>query len=170
MFWFQRPPYLRWAAAILIVATGLYAEFRPDRSVLHPFVAGDVAAGSALSDDGLEWRRVPAGLLPAVDLSRPVAARDLTRGEPLLPSSVGVDPVPTGWWSVPVDLAPSVGPGTEVIVVLTASGTTVAGVVTAAAAEDTFTGLSRGLVALPKEQAPAVAVAADGNELIVLYP
>ena len=168
MHWFQRPPYLRWAAGALIVLAALYLELRPSTMVDHPFAATDIAAGDAVGGDSVGWRRIPAGILAVPDLGGGVAARAVAAGSPLLPGDLASGPlIPAGWWSVPMAI-PHAPPGTPVRLVLTASGTTVDGVVVATPDDDGFGLEPQGLVAVPGEAAGLVAVATANRDVIVL--
>ncbi len=173
MYWFRRPPYLRWALAALIVAFATIAELRGEATVAHPFVAARVDAGRPVEASALEWRRVPPGLLPAADPDGGVATRSLHPGEPLLPSSLGAAAAaPAGWWSVPLEVPRGAPPGAEVmVVVVTVDGVPeapVPGLVMSAGGADPFGAPVPGLVAVPGERAGAVAAAAVSGQAVVL--
>ncbi len=120
MYWFRRPPYLRWAAAALLVIAAAWLDLRPDTTVLRPFATVDLAAGTALDDTMMEWRSVPAGLLPPVDDPRGLVLRPVSAGEPLLPSTLSSERVPTpeGWWTMEVHLPQGALPGQSVWLIL----------------------------------------------------
>lgn len=145
-----------------------YVEFRPTRAVLHPFVARTVPAGAAPE---VEWREIPAGLLPMPDLSAGVASHALNEGEPLTPSDlVPRSAAPDGWWALAVEMPAMVAPGTDVqLVVTTGRGATVPGVVLSAdPSESSFGGTPTALVAVPGERAQEVVAAAADRSLAVL--
>lgn len=175
MFWLERPPYLRWAAAVVLVALAASAELRRAPTVQHPFLRDQAPAGTELTEALVEWRAVPPGLLPAVEVAG-AAGRLLQAGEPLLPSSLatGVE-APEGWWALSVALPSGTLPGAAVQLVLlpndpTQSVRVVPGVVMeAGAGGDAFAvDAQLGTVAVPPEAAAAAAVAAAEGRLTVL--
>ncbi len=178
MYWFRRPPYLRWAAAALIVLAAAWADLRPRAMTTHPYARTEIPAGTRLSDDLFEWRRVPEGLLPAVRAAG-WATRTIAAGEPLLPATVdpAASPAPEGWWALEVPLPAEVAPGREVRLVLLAAAPdtppqTVAGVVLQVAApgrEVLGSTHPPGLVAVPAAAAAAAAAAvAEGRVSVLL--
>ncbi len=169
MYWFRRPPYLRWAAAALIFSVAAAAELRATPTVTHPFVAAPVAAGTSLDVDALDMRRVPAGVLPPVDVDGARAARTLSPGEPVLPSDLAAPQVaPAGWWLVPLPLPAAAGTGAEVRVLGLQPPQDVPGVVVGPSGDDGFGGRLPGLVAVPADQAAALATAAARDDVVVL--
>lgn len=176
MYWFSRPPYLRYGAAVLILAAGLYAEFKPDRYDMHPFAAADISAGTLLTEDLFEPRRVLSGSLPLVVIEG-MAARDMALGEPLMPTAIadGTALAPDGWWALEVAMPADVAPASQVRVVVrphdpAQSPVLVPGVVIAPAATADHLSLdtSLGVVAVPEEHAATVAVAAADRRITVL--
>ena len=159
MYWLQRPPYLRWAAAW---------DMSGDPTSLHPYLATDVAAGDAIGETDVEWREVPMGMLPAPDLTRPVAAADLQAGDPLLDAVLrGPVAVPDGWWAVPVAVGANAGPGDEVLLVVTDPPTTISGVVVTAQKGDPYSlDFRPASVAVPAEAAALVAAASAQGVLV----
>ncbi len=169
MYWFRRPPYLRWALAALIVGVAAIGELRGTSTAQHPFVAAAVPAGAEITPEDLELRTVPAGLLPAVDPAGARAARPLNPGEPLLPADVtGAPAAPAGWWLAPVRLPDGVGAGRQVRVVLLDPPGDVPGVVVAPGTEDGLGTRVPGLVAVPAAGAVDVARAAANDRVMVL--
>jgi len=166
--WFRRPPYLRWAAAVLLVGAAAWLDLRPDPVALRPFAAVDLPAGTVIGSDQIEWRKVHPDLLP--DPGDPVGmvSRSIMAGEPVLPSTVAGQRIaaPEGWWTLEAQLPGGVYPGQEIqLIVLPgdsdSSGTSVPGVVIAPApASDplAFEELP-GLIAVPGEFAARAAVA-----------
>ena len=165
----RRPPYARWfaAVAVLAVAAAIDLSDAPTRS--HPYLTAPATMGQTLDESLLEWREVPEGVLPHVDIDAVVATRDLSAGEPLLPSGVTTPPtIPPDWWAVPLPIPGNPAPGTAVRIVLTDTSATVEGVVVSAAFQDGFTYQHTGLAAVPGEHADAVAAAAIDQRLVVL--
>ena len=168
MYWLQRPPYLRWAAALALVAGALAWDLRPPSVEPRPFLTADVAAGDPVPADAVEWRDVPTGLFPAADLTRPVAAVDLTAGTPLV-GAVLRSPVaaPAGWWEVPVAVGAHAAAGDEVLLVVVDPPTTVLGLVVTAQRGDPYSlDYVPAAVAVPAESAPLVAAASAGGTLV----
>ena len=169
MFWLTRPPYLRWAAAAAVVLAALLWDLRDESETPYPFAASEIAAGSSITESMVEWRNLPNGVMALPDLSAPVAARDLTAGEPIVPSAVsGATIVPDGWWSVPVPLSPGAVPGSQVRLIDTVSGLETDGFVVAAGTDDLLSIDTSGLVAVPPDAAAGIAIAADQGTLVVL--
>jgi hypothetical protein len=165
----RRTPYARWLAAVALVATAAVIDLRGAPTQAHPYLTASVAAGETVEDNSLQWRDVPAGVLPEIDLTNSVAARDLDAGQPLLPGDLAAPPtIPSGWWAVPLPIPGNPAPGTAVRVVLTDTSTTIDGVVVAGAVQDGFTPQAKGLAAIPGEHAAAVAAAAIDQHLVVL--
>ena len=120
MYWFRRPPYLRWAAAAALVLTAAWMDLRPRPTVPAPFAAVDLAAGATLDETMIEWRSVPAGLLPVFENPRGIILRPVSSGEPLVPSVVSSEraAVPEGWWSMETHLPDGALPGQGVQLIL----------------------------------------------------
>ena len=167
VYWLGPIRYLRWVAAVAVLTVGLYAEFRPQNTVDYPFASEVIHRGDAVVS--IDWKRVPAGLLPHPDLDAAVAAVDIGAGEPLLPGLMMVAlPVPAGWWSIPVSM-PFVAPvGSHLQLVNTESGAVSEGIVVAAPPDDPFAIDPAALVAVPPEHAAAFAVAAAVGRVTAL--
>jgi len=169
VFWLRRPPYARWFVAAALVAAAAAIDLRDAPTQPHPYLTVAVAAGETIDDGLVEWRDVPAGVLPEVDLTTSIAARNLIAGEPLVPSDLSATTaIPTDWWAVPLPIPGNPAPGTAVRIVLTDTSTTIEGVVVAAAPQDGFAAQSTGLTAVPGKQAAAVAAAAIEQRMVVL--
>jgi len=168
VYWLQRPPYLRWAAAVLLVVGAAVWDISGDPTSLHPYLITDVAAGDAITDGDVEWREVPAGMVPAPDLTRPVAAVDLQTGDPLLDAVLRDSvTVPEGWWAVPVAVGANAGPGDEVLLMVTDPPSTVSGVVVTAQRGDPYSlDFRPASVAVPAEAAALVAAASAQGVLV----
>ena len=173
MYWLQRPPYLRWAAAALLVAGAVAWDLRGTGTETHPFLTVAVAAGSPIPADAVEWREVPAGLLERPDLDGRVAALDLAAGDPVTASVLTAPATaPEGWWAVPISLGRHARPGDEVMLVTIDPPLTIPGVVIEGEAGDAYSlDFRPAVVAVPGESAPLVAAAAgEGRIVAVVRP
>ncbi|MEN8235229.1 MAG: SAF domain-containing protein [Actinomycetota bacterium] len=169
MFWLTRPPYLRWAAAAAIVVFALAWDLHGNVEAPYPFASKAIGSGTAITDELVEWRSVPVGVMAMPDLSSPVASRDISAGEPIVPSAVsGETLIPDGWWSVSVALPASALPGARVRLIGTEIPFDVDGVVVSGGTNDLLSFSESGTVAVPPEIAAEVAVAARDGTLIVL--
>ncbi|MBU1865463.1 MAG: hypothetical protein KKE89_03530 [Actinobacteria bacterium] len=168
MYWLQRPPYLRWAAAALLVIGAAMWDLRPEPTTLHPYLITDVSAGDPIEDGDIEWRRVPAGLIAAPDLSAPIAATDLNSGQPLCDAMLRKPAVvPPGWWSVPVTVGSHAGAGDEVLLVVVDPPTTVVGIVVTPQRGDPYSLNYRpASVAVPAASAPLIAASSSSGTLV----
>lgn len=167
MLWLTPPPYLRWAAAILLVVGAFAWDLHGRRTEPRPFAAETIPAGAPIGAESVTWRDVPVGLLPEVGLDAAVAAVDVASGSPLIPAVLRPPiTVPDGWWAVPVPLAPGVGAGEEVLLLLLDPPGAVEGVVIEPA-DDAGGVEPTGLVAVPAERAGDVAAAAAYSALVV---
>lgn len=168
MYWYERPPWLRWAAAAVIVAAALVYEFAPRPEERRPFAARTVAAGTLLTDADIEWRDVPAGLLPAADLSLATAVA-LRPGDPIVASVLTAGPsIPEGWWSVPLPLPPEVAPGTAARLITGTAEEWTDGVVISPPVADPYAPTPTGQVAVPEAAAARIAAAAASGDVVVL--
>jgi hypothetical protein len=173
VYWLQRPPYLRWAAAVLLVAGAVAWDLRGTAATPHPFLTAPVAAGTPVPAEAVEWREVPAGLLERPDLEGLVAAVDLAAGDPITASVLEAPAAaPEGWWAVPIALGPHARPGDEVMLVTIDPPLTIPGVVLEAQAGDGYSlDFRPAVVAVPGESAPLVAAAAgEGRIVAVVRP
>jgi hypothetical protein len=169
VYWFAKPPYLRWLAAGAVVALALVLELSGRETTPYPFASRAMPRGAVVDETAVEWRDVPVGILPDPDLSLPVASRRIAAGEPLVPSALASEsPVPDGWWSVPVPLSEGAAPGSPVKIVVTDPVSSVDGVVVSPGGSGTFGVEEAGLVAVAEEQSVLVATAAAAGNVIVL--
>jgi hypothetical protein len=151
-----------------IIAIGLLIELSDRATTPHPFVSVDIAAGTVLTADDVEWRDVPGGVLVAPEFEGLMAAIDLRAGTPLLESLLrSREATPTDWWAVPVPLPPAIPAGADVQLVLTLTGERVPGRILTAAVDTGFGFEDPGLVAIPPDQVAAVASAAATSDLVV---
>jgi len=164
----QRPPYLRWAAAAILIAGSAAWELRPEPTDLVPFLITGVPAGDTIEESDLEWREVPAGLVAAPDLSHPVAAVELRAGDPLLPSMLrGRASIPAGWWEVPAIIGAGAAAGDQVLLVVVDPPTTVVGIVMTGQRGDPYSlDFRPASVAVPAEAAPLIAAASAQGTLV----
>ncbi|NIA25221.1 MAG: hypothetical protein GWP04_06595 [Gammaproteobacteria bacterium] len=178
MYWFTRPPYLRWAGAVLIVIVAAWIDLRPADTVAYPFAAVDIASGASIDAGIIEWRQAPKGLLPTNPEIGGTARYAIAAGEPLLPSLVsGARPaIPDGWWALSTELPESVIAGQSLRIVITGLGLgpqAVPGIVIEPPprADPLGYGDPIGLVAVPGDFATAVAAsAAEGNLSVLVGP
>lgn len=167
MYWLQRPPYLRWAAAVLIVAGALWWDLRGEPIESRPFAARTIGPGEPVAD-AVEWREVPAGLWPLPDLSGSVAAVSILPGEPITTSALtGPIAPPEGWWALPVAVGTHADAGDTVMLVIVDPPTTVRGLVLSPQTGDPYSlDFEPAVVAVPGESAALVAVAAEQDLLV----
>ena len=119
MLWLSRPPYLRWLGAVAILGAGSLDRGPTPAEVEHPYARIDLPAGSVVDEENVEWRRVPGGVLPPVELGG-LALVDIPAGQPLSPALVATDSIepPENWWALEVPLPPGALPGGAVRLVL----------------------------------------------------
>jgi hypothetical protein len=168
VIWLQGPQWIRWTIAIIIALAAIWTEFRGDTSVEHPFAVATITVGDPITDEVIEMRQVPRGLLPPVDKFG-FAGRTFHPGEPIIPSGVTTDEVSStaGWWALEIAVPRTARPGDPVQLVLIDTGMVIAGTVRAVADSDPLaSGL--GLVALPPEHAAAAASASANGRVVVL--
>lgn len=168
MYWLPRPPYLRWAAAALLVLGAFAWDQRAPAAALHPFAARPVPAGEAIEASYIAWKEVPAGLLAAPDLEGATAAVDLAAGDPLVEAVLRRGAAaPQGWWEVTVAVGAHAAAGDEVLLVVIDPPLTVRGVVVSPQQGDAYSLDYRpAVVAVPEEAAAVVAAAAASGSLV----
>ena len=151
------------AAAALVFGAAL-AEFWPTDEVAYPFTSSPVEAGQVPQ---VEWRMLPAGAYPRVPLDGLVASHAIAAGEPLAASDLRVAiAVPEGWWALALEVPFPLVPGVATRLVL-GGDAVVSGIVVASDNENSFGGPSA-LIAVPGEEASAVAAAATARQITVL--
>ena len=171
MYWFRRPPYLRWTAAVLVVAGALWMDFRGEPTELRPFALAGIEAGASVDETMLEYREVPIDLLPDVD---PIgfAVVAIAAGEPLTPAALTEHgPLPEGWWAVEMEVPTGTTPGTELrLVVDDTGGIAIPAIVTAVVPTDQRSSWERdtAMVAIPQDRAAEIAEALSGTGVTVL--
>jgi hypothetical protein len=168
VYWLPRPPYLRWAAAALLVLGALAWDLRSPAVELRPFASRPVRAGEALDASAVAWREVPAGLLSASDPEGALAAVDLAAGDPLVAAVLGHEAaVPEGWWELAVAVGAHATAGDEVMLVIVDPPATVSGLVVSPQQGDAYSlDYQPAVVAVPAEAAALVAAAAAAGTLV----
>jgi hypothetical protein len=168
VFWMSRPPYHRWLAAATLLAIAAFLDLAGRATTRFPFVTRDVGAGESVTD-AIEWRDVPTGMLGDAGDITGRATHPLAEGEPLTAGAVSTGAVvPTGWWSVPVDLPGAAHRGAHVRLLAADPPLDVEGVVVGLPETGAFGVTSPGLVAVPPGDTAEVATAAAGGTLVVL--
>ena len=81
MYWLSPPPYLRYAAAGLVVLVALWFDLRPTPSEPRWVARAEIPAGTPLDVGLFEERSMPVGLLSRVEPTG-VAAISIADGEP----------------------------------------------------------------------------------------
>jgi hypothetical protein len=170
VYWLHRPPYLRWAAAAVLLLGAVAWDLRGSPRQIHPFVTTAIAAGSPVPPEAIEWREIPSGLLGEPALDGTVAAVDLIPGDPLTDSVVtrGVA-IPEGWWAVPVAIGRHAQPGDDVMLVTIDPTLTVGGVVVESESGDVYSlDFQPAVVAVPEEYAPLIAAASAERRVVAV--
>lgn len=169
MYWFRRPPYLRWAGGVVVVLVAAIVELAPTHTEPRPFAATELRPGDRPSGENIEWRRIAVGLLPEVPLEGVELVATVGAGEPVLPSHLSSRPlIPPQWWSVPVRLPEGVLAGTEVRLIITDTDREAEGIIAAPPSGDPFAVDPVGLVAVPESDAAVVAAAESRRQLTIL--
>ena len=173
MLWFAPRPYLKWAGAVAIVAFSWWIQLAPAPVTLHPFARVDIPAGVELSEDLLEYREVPEGLLPPA-VAQGALAVPLAAGDPLLPSLLSTleTAVPDGWWAVELEAPPGLLPGRYVLLVaggdgLSPPGEPIPGMVIRPMADGRTDSGETALIAIPGEHLARVSAASAYGTLTV---
>lgn len=170
MYWFRRPPYLRWVVASLVVMGALWMDLRGKPTEPRPFAVSSIAAGDPIAEEMLEYREVPVGVLPEVEASG-YASVPISPGEPLTPSMISDrDRLPDGWWAMEMEVPTGAGSGTELRLVIEQVAAVVPGLITRVVAAGQSAGWVRetAMVAVPSEQAARVATALADGKMSVL--
>lgn len=168
MYWLQRPPYLRRAAAAVLVLTAVAWDLRGSSTTAHPFAARPISAGASIQDSDIKWRLLPTGAFEIPELGDRAAAVDLAPGEPII-GAVLANPatIPDGWWAVPVEVGSHAIPGDPVMLVITDPPLTIGGIVVSTQRGDPYSLDYRpALVAVPGDVAPLIAAADRAGALV----
>ncbi len=166
VYWLRPPPYLRWLVAALLIVLGLGIEARDGNTESYPFAANAIAAGTEIAAF-VEWRTVPAGLLPRWEEPLTgVASHDVPAGHPLLPGLSTDLAIPAGWWSIPVPLPVAAAPGTRLRLLNGVTGELVDGILTAGGADDGFETVA--MVAFSPDDALRAAQTVTSDAFVVM--
>ena len=155
--------------AILIAATAVWVEFRPDPSVDRLFATAEIAAGETIGAANTETRQVAAGLFEDGETGSE-AIHHIAAGEPILETSVSEsgEEVPSDWWIVELELPVDARRGQTARVVVLDTGAIVDAVVVASSSDDPF-GTGMGSVAVaPANAAEVAAAAANGRTAVMI--
>lgn len=173
MYWFARPPWIRWAVSACLLVAAFALEVRGPATTDHWFATSDIAAGTPLTPDQFRAVRVPSGLFPSIE-PHGFARTEIYAGDPLTNGQVTGQPVrvPDDWWVIelPVPARLQLGQTVLLVVLDTDIATTVGGLTVAVdATSDPFGGSSAvGSIAVPSAEAAAVAAAAATGNVTVL--
>ncbi len=173
MYWFARPPWIRWAVSACLLVAAFTLEVRGPATTHHWFATADIEAGTALTPDQFRTVRVPTGLFPPID-PHGFARTEIYSGDPLISGHVAEQPVrvPDDWWVIELSVPARLRVGQQVLLVVldTDTPTTVDGVaVTVNTTSDPFGGMSAvGSIAVPSAEAATVAAAVASGNVTVL--
>lgn len=150
------------------MAGALWTEFQGGSSTEHPFATVAISPGELLTLENSEYRSIPVDLLQPVLLGS-YATRPFAPGEPITAAGTGSEPPENraGWWAVEIALPNKARTGDEVQVVLLDSGNVVPGVVYSTGPDDPLAN-ETGTVAVPPQQAAAVASAVASGRAVIL--
>ena len=166
VYWLRRPPYLRWIIAASLVGLGLINGVAEEDTERYPFATRAIETGTDIAD-AIEWRTVPAGLLPAwQDPVAGAAAREVPAGHPLLPGAGGEEVIPNGWWSIPVSLPVAATPGTPLRLLDSFTGEIVDGILATAGTDDGFDTVA--MVEFSPDDAQRAAQTVAGDAFVVM--
>ncbi len=169
MHWLGRPPYLKWAAATMLVIAAFAWDASERATERFPFASTTIARGHLLNLDDIEWRDVSAGTMSLPDLTDVSAAVAIAAGDPIVASLLAPkSSLPRGSWAVPMALPLGTAPGMRVRLVF-ADGTSAEGTIIQPSEEDSLGLASDGLVAVDGVLADAVALAAANGDLVLLF-
>lgn len=168
MIWLQKPPWIRWTLALIIAAVSVWVEFFGDASVDHPFAISEISPGEPITEENVEMRSIPAGVLEPVE-AYGVANRAFAPGDPITGSGISdrAGGSPEGWWALELAVPPGAQVGDAVQLVLVDSGLVVPGRVEALNDSDPLSS-GMGSVAVPPEDAAAAATAVSAGRVVVL--
>ena len=169
MLWLSRPPFLRWLAAAVVIAFAAWTEFAPRPFSEIAVLNQDVAAGTPLTDEMVDTRRMPDPGFATVE-PHGIAATGLNAGDPLLASMLTEIAVPPGWVALEAALPSGAWPGARATGVILAAepgqATETFPAVIVETGNDAF-GTGTGSVAVPPEWIAAAGAAAAGGRLVI---
>ena len=166
MYWLSRPPVLRYALATTVVLTALWMEVRPTDAVMHPFAVHSIPAGRTVTPSDVEFRSVPAGLLPAVSLPQ-VTGHSVRAGDPIL-TAQSWPTTPAGWWALEMPSPAKVAPGSRVRVVITESDQPAVSTIGIVVDTGEAFGETTALVAVAEEWADTLAAAVREDRAMLM--
>ena len=138
---------------------------------LRPFAIDDIEVGAKIDQSSVEYREVPAGILPEVATLN-YAAISIAAGEPVTATATTDRvPLPDGWWAIEIPTPSGVLPGTELrLIVDDEFGTVAPALVLSVGSQSESDAWSEDLsmVAIPADQAASVASAKSLGTLTVL--
>lgn len=170
MLWLERPPILRWAGALLLVLVAAWSEFAPPPATTMAFLSTDVTAGTLLTDDLIERRRVTSPGFTTVD-PQGVAVTDLKAGDPLVASMIAKTTIPDGWLLIAAPLPHHARPGMPATGVIlpeddVGEPAQFPAFVVESSSTDPF-GEATGTLAVPEQWLGRAAAAAGSGRLVV---
>lgn len=170
VYWMSRPPYVRWAAAGMILIIGVVNEFRPATTIPVPVARSDLAVGSLVEEEAVAWFDGSPDLFDEISL--PIRlGRSVRAGDPItaadFPSEA--DRAPADWWRIALPVPTATAAGSEVLAVVGSNGgtTTHQGISVSEVLDDGF-GSTFALVAFSGADAAAVASGVALNQLTVM--
>ena len=176
MYWFTKPPWVRWCLSALLILFAFGVELRQPTVQTHLFAIEEIAAGTALSPDLFRSQSIPSGLLaPVTPIG--VAAATIRAGDPLLSGSIAspVTPVPDDWWALEIGVPAHVQVGDRLLLVLVSASpdgppAVVDGIATSVARTADAFGATTNVatVAIPPDHVTAVATAVESSRVSVL--
>lgn len=150
----------------MILLGAISWELRPLPTTLHPFAATDLSAGTTVEDAVLEWREIPAGVMPEIGEVTGHLVTEVAAGTPLVPALLSLEPeMPAGWWAFEVPVPSGTEPGNEVRLVVNVrlEPRVVPGLVVRLLGTSSLNGPTA-LVAVPESEVGAAAASlADGS-------
>ncbi|MDH5422237.1 MAG: SAF domain-containing protein [Acidimicrobiia bacterium] len=173
MYWFARPPWIRWTLSTCLLVAAFALEIRGPATADHWFATTDIPAGTPLTPDQFRTVQVPTGLFPSIE-PHGFARTEIYSGDPLLDGDVTDQSVraPDDWWVIelPVPARLRVGQTVLLVVLDADTATTVGGLAVAVdPTRDPFGGTSAiGSIAVPSDAAAVVAAAAATGNVTVL--
>ena len=174
MYWFARPPWIRWVLSAMLVTAAFGIELTGPATEARWFAKTDISAGEQLAPSLFEFKDVSAGSLADV---RPTgfARVAIDEGDPLTASLMSTDPLatPAGWWNIEMAVPQHLTVGQPVLLVILNADTeptVVDGiVVSVSTTNDPFSQqATMGIIAVPPEDAAIVAAANQSGRMSVL--
>lgn len=173
MYWFARPPWIRWAMSACLLVAAFVLEIGGPATTEHWFAITDIEPGTPLDPGQFRAVRIPSDLFAPVE-PHGFARTEIRSGDPLINGHITDQfvRVPDGWWVIDLAVPARIRVGQTVLLVVlnTDQPTTVDGVAVAVeATSDAFGGRSSvGSIAVPAAAAGAVASAAASGNISVL--